>query len=68
MKFEPCIPKDWKEYLIRYKWGKSIYNIKIKNPNQKNTGVEKVFLNGRLSSKGIRLDGNNGIYNVEVIM
>lgn len=68
MKFEPCIPKDWKEYLIKYKWGKSIYNIKIKNPNQKNTGVEKVFLNGSEVENGIRLDGNNGIYNVEVIM
>lgn len=68
MKFEPCIPKDWKEYLIRYKWGKSIYNIKIKNPNQKNTGVEKVFLNGSEVANEIRLDGNNGIYNVEVIM
>lgn len=68
MNFEPCIPKDWKEYLIRYKWGNSIYNIKIKNPNQKNTGVEKVFLNGSEVANGIRLDGNNGIYNVEVIM
>lgn len=68
MKFEPCIPKDWKEYLIRYKWEKSIYNIKIKNPNQKNTGVEKVFWNGSEVANGIRLDGNNGIYNVEVIM
>ena len=68
MKFEPCIPKDWKEYLIRYKWGKSIYNIKIKNPNQKNTGVEKVFLNGNEVANGIRLDGNNRIFNIEVIM
>lgn len=68
MKFEPCIPKDWKEYLIRYKWGKSIYNIKIKNPNQKNTGVEKVFLNGKEVANGIRLDWNNRIFNIEVIM
>lgn len=68
MKFEPCIPKDWKEYLIRYKWGKSIYNIKIKNPNQKNTGVEKVFLNGNEVANGIRLDWNNRIFNIEVIM
>lgn len=68
MKFEPCIPKDWKEYLIRYKWGKSIYNVKIKNPNQKNTGVEKVFLNGNEVVNGIRLDWNNRIFNIEVIM
>ena len=39
LKIEPCIPKDWKEYIIRYKWKESIYNIKVMNINQKNTGV-----------------------------
>ena len=23
------IDKDWKEYIIRYKWKESIYNIKV---------------------------------------
>ena len=33
LSIEPCIPKDWKEYIIRYKYGESIYNIKVTNPN-----------------------------------
>ncbi len=47
MSIEPCIPKDWKEYNIQYKWKNSIYNIVVKNPNGKNTGVTKVIVNGK---------------------
>ena len=68
MKFEPCIPKEWKEYQIRYKWKQSIYNINIKNPEGKNTGVEKVILNNEEVENSIKLDGSNKIYNIEVIM
>ncbi len=65
---EPCIPKDWKEYLMRYKWKDSIYNIKVMNQNQKNTGVEKVLLNGEEVDNKIKLDGSNRVCNIEVFM
>lgn len=68
LRIEPCIPKDWQEYVIRYKWKESIYNIKVMNRNQKNTGVEKVLLNGEEIKNKIRLDGNNKVYNIEVYM
>ena len=68
LKIEPCIPKEWKEYLIRYKWKDSIYNIKVLNLNQKNTGVEKILLNGETVENRIKLDGGNKIYNIEVFM
>ena len=64
----PCIPKDWNEYMIRYKWKESIYNIKIINANQKNTGVERVLLNGEEVENKIKLDGSNRVYNIEVYM
>lgn len=67
--FNPCIPKGWKEYSIKYKYGNSVYNIKIKNPNGKNTGVEKFILNEKeVETKGIVLEENSGINNVEIIM
>ena len=63
------IPSNWKEYLIRYKHGKSIYNIKISNPNGKNTGVEKFIVNGNeIPEKCIKLDDNGGIFEVEVVI
>ena len=68
MKIEPCILREWKEYSIRYKWKKSIYNIKVKNPNGKNTGVTKVIVNGNEMENLIKLDGSDNIYNVEVIL
>src|SRR5699024_3293863 len=43
MRIDPCIPKEWKEYEIKYKWNSSFYNIKVRNPDSKNTGVRKVF-------------------------
>ena len=68
LSIEPCIPKDWKEYSIRFKFGESIYNIKVNNPNRKNTGVEKVLINGNESENKIKLDGSGKIFNIEIIM
>ena len=65
----PCISSDWKEYSIKYKYGSSIYNIKVTNPNGKCTGVEEFFCDGRLiDEKKIRLNSHGGIYNIEVKM
>ena len=69
IKFEPCIPKDWKEYSIRYRYKNSIYNIKVKNEKGKNTGVEKMFLNGQeIKEKQVVLKDDGGIYEIDVIM
>ena len=84
LSFNPCIPKEWKEFTCRYKFENSIYNIKVSNPNGKNMGVTKVLLNGEevvngdeLSKeesqgleerKSIVLDGSGKIFNVEVEM
>lgn len=65
LSIEPCIPKDWKEYSIIYKWKNSVYNISVKNPNNKNSGVEKVVVNGAVSENKIRLE-DDGVFNIEV--
>ena len=61
------------QYLIspfyKYRYKNSIYNIKIKNENGKNTGVEKFYLNGKeVEEKEIILNGEGGIYEVEIKM
>ena len=71
LKIEPCIPKDWKEYQIKYKWKESIYNIIVKNPDGKNMFKEKesrVILNGNEIQNKIKLNEKNNIYNIEVIL
>ena len=66
LNFNPCIPKNWKEFSIRYKYENSVYNIKILNPNGKNNGVSKVLLDGNEVENCIKLDGTGKIFNIEV--
>jgi cellobiose phosphorylase len=69
LRIQPCIPKDWKEYQIQYKWKESLYQIKVKNPEGKSIyeeGKSKVFLNGNEVTNCIKLDGSRNVYQVEV--
>ena len=66
MSINPCIPKDWDGFSIRYKFGESIYNIKVANISRSNSGTVKVVLNGEKIENKIPLDGSGKIYNIEV--
>lgn len=71
LKIEPCIPRDWKEYQIKYQWKESNYNIIIRNPDGKNAmeeGVSQLFLNGNKVDNFIKLDGSRNNYEIEVKM
>lgn len=69
LRIEPCIPKEWKEYKIKYRYKNSIYNITVKNESGKNTGVDKFFLNGvEVEEKEIALSDDGGIYEIEIKM
>lgn len=70
LKVKPCIPKEWKEYKIRYEYGNSIYNIIVKNPNESaNNDVKHFFVNGQeIEEKQVKLIDNGRIYEIEVIL
>ena len=69
LSIKPCIPSDWKEYSIKYKYKNSIYNINVKNPNGKNNTVESFKLNGQeIPDKKIELNFVGGVYNIEIFM
>ena len=69
LSIKPCIPKDWKEYKIRYKNNSSVYHIIVRNPDEKNTGVRKMYCNGQeIFDKEVELKDDGEIYNVEIIM
>ena len=69
LKIEPCISSNWKEYEIHYKYKTSMYNIKVKNNDGKNTGVKNFIVNGEeIENKKILLTNDGKIYNIEVIM
>ncbi len=50
---EPCIPRDWSEYNIKYKHGKdTIYSIVVRNPDRISKGEVTISMDGR------KLEGN----------
>lgn len=69
LRISPCIEGTWKEYIIRYRYKTSVYNIKVKNPNNKQTGVTTFKLNGQIiDEKEIKLLDNGRINEIEIIM
>lgn len=65
----PCIASYWKEFEIHYKYKTSMYNIFVRNPDGKNTGVKKFLLNdNEIAEKRILLQDDCKIYNIEIIM
>ena len=65
---DPCIPKEWKNYNIQYKWKNTLYNIIIKNPEGKNKGITKITKNGEEVKNEITLEENKGVINIVAIM
>lgn len=68
LSLKPCIPKNWNEYSIRFKWENSIYNIKVINKNAENCDIEKIFIDGTEVQNSIKLDGSGKVFNIEFYM
>jgi cellobiose phosphorylase len=43
----PCIPCEWTEYSVRYRFGSADYHITVKNPSHKSGGVTALQIDGR---------------------
>ena len=70
LKIEPCISSKWEKYSIKYRYKTSVYNINVKNPEGKCTGEnQKFYFNGKeVQEKQIKLEDNNSINEIEVIL
>ena len=70
LKIEPCISNKWENYSIKYRYKTSVYNINVKNPEGKCTGEnQKFYFNGKeIEEKQIKLEDNNSINEIEVIL
>ena len=67
--FDPCIPKDWREFQVQYKLPQSLYQINVQNPERINKGVAKLVIDGQEVSEGFITLVDDGLQHiVEVIM
>jgi cyclic beta-1,2-glucan synthetase len=52
LRIDPCIPGEWKQYEITYRYGAAIYHIVVENPRGVEHGVESVRVDGKTSEAG----------------
>lgn len=45
---DPCIPRDWPGYAIRFRYHSSIYDIRVENPSNVTHGVALTELDGKV--------------------
>jgi len=69
LKFNPCIPRDWKGFKVDYRFGNTHYKISVKNPNGVNRGIQQVLLDGVQLSDGLIPLVDDGLqHEVRVVM
>jgi cyclic beta-1,2-glucan synthetase len=66
---DPCIPKSWREFSIRYKYLETVYEIEVKNPEGIEKGVKRILQNEtELSNKTIQLMNDKKNHQIVVFM
>ncbi len=69
LRIEPCIPRFWREFEIKYRRGKTLYHIKVENPLSICRGVVETWLDGeQLSKNEIPLAEDGAEHQVKVIL
>ncbi len=49
---DPCVPVDWREYRIEYRYGRSVYSIVVTNPDGGEGGVVELTVDGHPTENG----------------
>ena len=65
----PCIPRDWKEFEIVYRYKSTIYSIKVENPHGVSSGAASVEIDGEiLAANRIELVDDKMTHNVRIVL
>jgi cellobiose phosphorylase len=69
LKINPCIPRDWPDYKLTYRFGSTHYSISVKNPDGVNQGIQQVLMDGDvLTDSNIPLLNDGKQHDVQVLM
>lgn len=64
---EPCIPRSWREFEIKYRYGTTVYHIVVENPHGACRGIGQVEVDGEaLASESIPLVDDGRKHRVRV--
>ena len=65
----PCIPAIWREYNMEFRWGKTLYIIRVENARGVCKGVRQLIIDGRAAQdKAVHLSSDGETHYVHVLM
>jgi cyclic beta-1,2-glucan synthetase len=65
---DPCVPVEWREFRIEYRYGGSAYSIVVSNPDEIEGGLVEATLDGRpLEASAITLVDDGQRHDVRVL-
>ena len=63
----PCVPSAWKSFAVRIRFGRAVYRIDCRNPNNLQNGTVRMTLNGVLCERDqIEMIDTDGVHEVLV--
>jgi cyclic beta-1,2-glucan synthetase len=70
LQLDPCIPRAWRGYDIRFRYHSASYEIRVENPNGVTRGVSRVELDGRVlaAAGAIALADDGATHRVHVVL
>ena len=51
LEIKPCLPASWKGYQINYRFGKTLYHIRVENPRGESHEVSQLQIDGEQASE-----------------
>ena len=71
LELDPCIPRGWHGFQIRFRYHSALYEIVVENPHGKNRGVARTELDGvalASATSAIPLQDDGATHRVLVVM
>ena len=66
---DPCVPASWPEYAIRWRLGRTRYEISVTNPERRCRGIREAWLDGvAVDPRAIALVDDGGTHEVSVVL
>jgi len=66
---DPCIPTDWKSFVVTRKFRNATYHIEVLNPEGKSKGIKEIRVDGKLQASNIiPVFGDGKVHPVRVII
>jgi cyclic beta-1,2-glucan synthetase len=70
LSMDPCIPRNWPNYSIRFRYHSAIYEISVQNPSNVTRGVALTEMDGKLlsSSANIPLADDGQTHTIRIVL